>query len=526
MSFHAATAAQAMYRAGKPDEALAVAARILADNPYEVEAHMTVALVMLRRNAVAETLDSLKKCVAARPAEWVLERMRQDFTANGRPPLQRDMAFKLGAYFRSNLGELGPSLPSEHRRATHEYMNLVGTSYVRSFGGSPAFFPVFIGMGPTMLMMTEAQAAVTHRKFHENLKRLDLSRNTMLVVGGDPYYRVIELQKSQADRPGGVATDEDFALMDLVAERHGPILADAQAQVTGKLMLLAATPTHNDLMNQLCVRLNTRLKAMCEAAGVIFIDWWDELADPVSGHLKDEYCANAYPGDIHFSLPTTKRFMELLKADGLFSEAVVPSCAFEWSHVFECQVEASERTRIWCEPNVTPRNAFQSHKIASSHLSTRLAELLTCLGAQYADQTFLMVNVRDGFMPVIVPPQVHAGCLALTDTAENLQVGQAVLDFYGRPDVRLKLSDDLSVVEGRSFGQVVLLVHPDTVGEDERRCNEVLARIGATPSIIVGTPFPERLGALNLGQRQTNLINISNRHVPEQWRNYAIVVVR
>jgi len=525
MSFHSTAAAHAMYRAGRPDEALNAAGKILADNPYAVEAQMTVALIMLRRNAVAETIEALRKCVAVRPAEWVLERMRQDFQAQGRPPLQRDMAFRLGGFLRSHLNPLGPALPPEHRRARHEFMNVVGTSYVRSFGGAPAFFPVFIGMGPTMLMMTEAQAAVTRRKFLENLKRVDPSRNTMLVVGGDPYYRVVELQKSGAPRPDG-ATEEDLALMDAVAERHAGILADAKEMITGKLMLLGATPTYSKLMDQLCARLNSRLKALCDEAGVIFLDWWDELADPATGHLKAEYSANAYPADVHFSLATTKRFMELLKADGLFGEDVEPSSAYEWSHVFECQVESTEKTRLWCEPSVTPRNAFQSHKVASSHLNGRVGDLLTCLAAQHPDQTFLMVNVRDAFLPVTVPPQVHAGCLAFTDTDDNLRVGQAVLDFHGRSDVRLALPDRFDMLDGRSFSQVALLIHPDSVEADERRCNEALRRMGASPSIIVATPFPERIGALDLGQRAVNTIGVSNRHIPEQWRNYAVSVVR
>jgi hypothetical protein len=525
MDFFAPAAAQALYRTGKPDEALTALAPVVAANPHDAEAHMTMALIMLRRNAVAETIASLKACALSRPGEWIVERMRRDFQTHGRPPLQKDMAFRLGSFLRSNLNVLGPALPPERRRARHEFMNVVGSSYVRSFGGSPAFFPLFIGMGPTMLLLSEAAAAVTRRKFRENLKRVDASRNTMLIVGADPYYHVTGLQKAGAQRPDG-AMPEDFAMMDAVAQRHAAILADAKELITGKVILLGTTPTHNDLMNVLSIHLNARLKALCESMDVAFVDWWDELTDPATKRFRDDYCAHAYPGDVHFTLKATRRFMELLKEEGLFSEAVEPSSAYEWSHVFECAVDASEKTRLWSEPSVTPKNAFQSHKVASSHLNGHIADLLTILAAQQPDQTSLMVNVREGFLPVAVPGQVHAGCLAFTDTEANLQVGRQVLDFYGRTDIQLEPELAFPMLDDRRFSEVVLLIHPDSFEADERRANEVLGRLGAAPSIIIGTPLPERMSALNLDGRTPGMFSISNRHIPEQWRNYAIGIIR
>lgn len=525
MDFFAPAAAQALYRAGKDDDALEDLRLVVAGDPYNADAHLTLAMLMLRRNAVAETIASLKACVALRPAEWIVERIRRDFQTRGRPPLQKDMAFRLGSFFRSSLNALGPALPPERRRADHEFMNVVGSSYVRSFGGSPAFFPLFIGMGPTMLLTSPAAAAVTRRKFSENLKRVDVARNTMLITGADPYYYVQGLQKAGDDRPNGAAS-EDFAMMDDVAARHAPILADAQALICGKLMLLGATPTHNEVMNVLSIHLNAKLKVLCETLGVTFLDWWSELADPATGRFRDDLCANAYPGDVHFTLQATKRFMELLKAEGLFGASVQPSSTYEWSHVFECTVDASEKTRLWSEPSVTPKNAFQSHKIASSHLNAHIADLLTALAVQQPDQTFLMVNVREAFLPVSVPGQTHAGCMAFTDTEDNLHVGRQVLDFYGRTDIQLEVEGAIRLLDGRRFSEVVLLIHPDSFEADERRCNEVLGRLAGSPSIIIGTPFPDRMGALQLGDRTPAMFGISNRHIPEQWRNYAVGVIR
>ena len=346
----------------------------------------------------------------------------------------------------------------------------------------------------------------------------------MLVVGSDPYYHVIGLEKAGAQRPNG-ATEDDLALMDRVAERHGPILDDAKATFSGALMLLCATPTQNEVMNTLCRRVNERLQALCAEKGVMFLDWWDELADPVTGRLRDAYCANAYPGDIHFTLEATQRFMELLKVAGQFSAAVEPSCAYDWSHVFECSVDAGEKTRIWCEPKVTPNNAFKSHKIASAHLGGRVADLMVALSAGRRENTMLMVNVRDGFLPVTIPAQAGTGTVAFTETEADFQTAQMTLDFYGRTDVALMRSGVLPTYDARGVSQAVLQIHPDTVDADIERCNQAIARLGPVP-ILVGTPFPDRIGALNLGSRKINTFQVSNRHIPEEWRNYAVVLAR
>lgn len=523
MNYEPIEAAIVAYRSSRPDEAVAAADRAIGLNPFAAEAHLIKLLLAIRRRDVANVVESLRACLASRPAEWVVERLRLDFKAHGAPPLTRDIAFKLGAVLRSSLGVLGPAVPSNARRANHEFINVVGSSYVRSFGGHPAFFPLFIGMGPTMLLLTEHQAAITRRKFAENLKRVDPNRHTLLIAGSDPYYYVVNLQKTGTSRNN--ATEDDLTAMDAVAERHRAILSDAKSLMTAQTIFLGLTPTFDDHMNELCRHLNGRLRVICQEVGVVFLDWWDELMDPATGHLREDYSSKAYPGDIHFSLSCTHRFMELLKEDGFYSADVQPGSDFQWSHVFEANVEVSEKTRIWCEPSVTPRNAFQSHKVAASHLGGQVADLMTTICALRPDQTLAMVNVRDGYLPASVPPQMAVGCRAFTDTVQNQQVAQQVLDFYGRLDVLLSGPESLPSLEGCSFTVLALLLHPDSFEADEERCNEALARLAASPTVLIATPFPARLGNLKLGDRAARPINISNRHIPEAWREYSVALI-
>lgn len=518
-------APDALYRSNRHDEALALADQIIADNPFAAEALMTRALILIRRQEGAQAIQTLRKCMGARSAEWVLERMRRDFVAQGQPAMGRDMVVRLGGFLRGQLGPLGPALAPTNRRATDEFVNLLGTSYVRSFGGSPVFLPIFLGMGPTTLLLTEDEAQVTRRKFREHLKRLDTTRNTVLVVGGDPYYHAVRLRDANAPRPDG-PTAEDLNLMDKVAERHAGILADARAQLTGRVGLLATTPTPSQFVNALSRRLNAALAPVAQQAGVDLFDWWDEWADPATGLLREDYGANAYSGDIHFSIATTPIFLRLLKAAGYISPDASETCDFDWTHVFECNLDPSERTRIWCEPSVTPKNAVQSHKVAAAHLNGTVADLTTLLLAERQDQTLLVINVRDGFLPVAIPAQVHVGCLAITDTPQNHQVAQQVLDFFGRPDVRLETFGPTSAADGADFSRVVVLLHPDSFEADLERGKAMLARIQPAHSIIVATPHPERIPSFDLKGRSFLAFNISNRHIPEVWRDFSIAISR
>lgn len=512
------------YRRGDAAGALAHAEQVIASDPYAADAHLTSALVHLRSGAVADTVGSLKACLKSRSAEWVLERLRRDLLVRGARPLGRDMVLKVGGLLRSHLSPLGPPLPPQHRRASHEYVNVVGSSWVRSFGASTSLLPLFIGMGPAMLLLDEELAAVTRRKFAENLKRIDASRHTLLIAGSDPYYYVTNARKADAAWPAKT-TAADLAAMDAVAERHRSILKDAKARVTAKTVLLGLTPTFDAKINDLCRHLNARLQVLCAEMDVCFLDCWDMLLDPATGYLREDYAAKAYPGDIHFSTECLPLFLDLLQREGLLTPSAAAACDYDWTHVFEVQVDSSERTRIWSEPKVLPRNAFDSNKVAASHLGGVIADLLTAFATQRADQAYLMVNVRDGFMATALPPQTHSGCLAFTDTEMNLAAGQAVLDFYGRSDVRLERCDDLHLMDGQTFTQTLLMIHPDSVEDDERRCNEVLARLPPNAQIVIGTPQPTRIRALQLGPRQPYVFSISNRHIPEKWRNYAIAIL-
>jgi hypothetical protein len=524
--YKSSVAALQAYHVDDFDRALHLSRDVLQQNAHDAEAHLCIALVLLRRGTATQAIPHLRNCAALRSGDWLLERLRVELLERERFVLGKQDMVALGAFLRSILSPLSLPLQKDRRRADHDYVNVVGTSFVRSFGGNKAFFPLFIGMGPTMLLLNDEVASVTRRKFAENLKRVDPRRDTVLVLGGDCYYHVQNILKSRTGSEPD-ATPHDFAVIDAVAERHRPILADSQKLITGRVMLLCTTPTQNDLMNVLSLHLNRRLKEICDELGVEFLDWWNDLADPQTNRLADAHCANAYPGDIHFTLETTQVFMQRLKDLGSFGEAVTPRANFQWSHVFECEIDRAERTRLWSEPSVTPNNAFKSQKIAASHVGGKAADILVVLLAMRPRGPVAMINVREAYMPISVPPQVHSGIVALTDSVDNMHVGQMVIDFYGRTDIMLRQFDpqllkDLSDVQ---FGCLVAIIHPGSWDADVARINQTLERFPNRCPVVLMTPSIERANEIAFaGYEGAVAIPLGNRHIPEEWREYSLAV--
>ena len=313
--------ALAVFRAGNVAEALAIADGVLADDPCSADAILTRAMIRLARGAMKDAIPDLRAAAELRSGEWLLERLRVELMARSRLSFPLEDAMKLGGLLRSRCHRIGPITGPARRTADHEFVNIVGTSFVRSFGGNTCFFPVFVGMGPGMLLLSDEASAITRNKMLENLKRVD----TFAADGADDRQRRLlphRKHPQDAAAPSAPVSEEDYALMELVAERHRPLLAAAKKLLKGRLLLLCSTPTQEHRVNVLSHHLNQHLATVCRETGVEFLDWWADLADPVTDRLADKYSAKAYPGDIHFTLETTGLFVKRLQEIGVLTAKV------------------------------------------------------------------------------------------------------------------------------------------------------------------------------------------------------------
>lgn len=252
------------------------------------------------------------------------------------------------------------------------------------------------------------------------------------------------------------------------------------------------------------------------------------MAEAETNLLRGDLSANAFPEDIHFSLSITGLFIDKLRALGVLDERALPKQDFEWSHVFECEIEASEKTRIWPEPSVSPNNAFRSHKIAAAHLGGRL-DLMVALLALQVSPSLLVVNSRDAWLPTNVPNHVVAGARRPRQIRPpNLGLGQMVLDFYGRSDVVLVQQEPAALhrLQGVGLASVVLCLHPDSYTADVERARQVMQCVSKPQHVIVMTPFPDRLNELaGMGFGSITLAKIGHRHIPEQWHETAVAML-
>jgi hypothetical protein len=516
--------ALAVFRAGNVAEALAIADGVLADDPCSADALLTRAMIRLARGAMKDAIPDLRAAAELRSGEWLLERLRVELMARSRLSFLLEDAMKLGSLLRSRLSPVGPVLSPARRTADHEFVNIVGTSFVRSFGGNTCFFPVFVGMGPGMLLLSDEASAITRNKMLENLKRVDLSRPTVLTIGSDAYYHIENILKMRKN-PSAPVSEEDYALMELVAERHRPLLAAAKKLVKGPLLLLCSTPTQEHRVNVLSHHLNQHLATVCRETGVEFLDWWADLADPVTDRLADKYSAKAYPGDIHFTLETTGLFVKRLQDIGVLTVKVPAAVNYEWSHVFECDIGVGEKTRIWCEPNVSPNNAVKSHKIASSHVYGKLADLLTAMLIASGPQSALYVNVREGYLPTVLPAALISRSVALTRSANDARLARAVLDFWGRSDVALRHLEPgvTQTIAGFEPSLVVGATYPETREEDIAAINGILAAERRARMLALLLIDPADAARIDLkGYQLQAKVLVGHRYVPPAWQQTTL----
>jgi len=516
------------FRSGKAGEALQITNAILADDPNSADTLLTRATILMSAGNIKDAIADLKSASDLRSPEWVFERLHSQFLSRTTVNLSTEHALKLGAFMRQRLSALGPVLPPARRRADHGYINVVGASLVRSFGGHTCFLPIFVGMGPGMLLLTDDTARISIHKLIENLKRIDLTRPTIITIAADGYYHlenILKLRKSAA----APLDEADFAVMEQVAERHRTLLVAARKLVTGRLMLLGITPAPDDRLNVLSHHLNKHLSRVCGEVGVDFLDWWTDLADPVTDRLASQYCANAYPGDIHFSLETTPVFLDKLKAIGVLDPALESKRNYEWSHVFEYDVGVGEKTRIWSEPSVSPNNATKSHKIAASHVYGRVADLLTTTFLASGPASAIYVNVRDGYLPTILPASLVSRSVALTASPLDAGMARAVLDVCGRTDslVREQTPGVLNEIAGFEPSILIGATFPDTQSADLDAINAALAAVAGPSVAAILTIDPAEIGRVSLaGYQLWARVLIGHRFLPEAWQKATVFIVR
>jgi hypothetical protein len=504
---------------------------LIARHPGSGDGHYFAFLALLGQGQPSAAFEQLTLAARLRSLDWLLERLRADLPRCNLGPRQ---AFAVGATLRRLAPVLGESRDARGDEHDHEYVNVVGASVARCFGYDSVFFPVMVGAGNNLLATTDEAAAILRADTMAIVRRLDPRRHLVLIASPEPHCHVQNIGPHcrffetdpalplEEQRIRGV----DVGRMEAAAGRYVPFLAELCDAIAGGVTVLATPPTFWPNINQLVRVYNARLGQVCRRVGVGFLDLYEEFSDPATGCMKPTISANGMEKDSHFNaagLALVKR--ALTRAGVLRDPRRADRLDYDWTNVFDFQILPREPSRIWCEPNVQPANALQSQKIASTFVANRLADYLVFRLATCPDGSLLLLNARDGLLPVITPMPVKAEAVAVSVRETDYRALRRVLAFAGRADVwPLRAAEARRrSVELQHADLAAVCFYPDTTGEEEDTVLDLL-RAFRPRTVLVSTPagtHAARLAAL--GYRIVATQDIGNKIIHEKWRSFAIV---
>jgi hypothetical protein len=431
-------------------------------------------------------------------------------------------AAQLGKALMGLCPRLGPPLVAR-RPARARSITVMGTSHVRFFGVHDVFFPLFIGMGPNTLCLTQQSHEVARRKILANLARVDRDADLILDLGAEPFYHVQNILET---RPGQEAevTPDDLACMAATAGRYETLLGEVRDRLRGRLIFFNVLPTHDPIGNALSLVLNDHARTICGRLGIGFLDIWDTLLDPASGGLRRELAAKAYNDDTHLSEEAIPIVLDALRRMGVAVEDTVADCDPVWRHVYAFPVTEGGATRIWCEADVIPANAFRSEKVAASFVANAALEVLLPIIAAHPSARVLMLNVKDGFLPITLPPASAAQVIGVCDSVRALHAAERVAAFAGRDDIALVADSEVLQVRlaGRSFDLTIVAVHPASVERDLARSGMLLSGVTPGAVCVIGPADLFRTQQIPRKLATRRFYPLGNRHLAGKWQDYGL----
>ena len=523
------TSVRARLLSGEWQDAVPLANEMLQHFPGSGDAAYALFIAKLASGQADMTI--FKQAVAGRSADWVVRMLRDDL-----PGLCQDdpqWRARMGKFFRSLLPILDAGRHKAGDQADQGYVNAVGTSIIRTFGSNPIYFPLFIGMGNTLIGVTEQSATQMVEKYIENIRRLDLTRPLLVAAGVEPFVHVtnyppfcVSFPKPDDGTPlGEVALrPQDIALMQTCAVRYRPILAEIRRLMpNGSVTMLCSTPTLYRNVNVLAQHFNAHLRVLCGQYDIPFLDVSPRLTDPVTNLFRQEYSAGAFEGDHHINSAGLAIITEELCRMGFLPEEAKSLPDYAWSNVFNFSVVCSEVTRIWCEPEVSPNNALRSPKIACSFIGEGALDLFVVESLRRAADSLLLFNVRDGFIPVNLPRPLKGECVSVSLTERDYLSARRVLAFAGRFDVLpIRPERIIEAPSNAAFDGALAMIYPNSLESDVESAKAFFAKVDMK-WLFVAAPEnadPSWVEDSGMGLRET--LSLGNSHIHPDWRGFSI----
>ena len=494
--------------------------RTLVRDGDDADARACLAMSELRLGNHKMATKYLKQAAKYRPDDWLIGVLRRHL-----PDIELglDAMFHLGRFINQTLPILGPI--QENGSLPDHVINVIGSSHVRSFGAHRIFFPVFIGIAHTTTLLTDTLFAATRAKLLTNLARMDGSRDLLVILGSDPRLHWNNEFGTRETNTSAI-TDHDRACMHQCALRYKDLLEEIMRNVAGRVVLYNGLPTFESGVNQLTVLLNTELREICSNIGAGFLDIYDSLIVPELGILRREYAARAFQGDMHLNAAAIPVVVEALAGMGIVPPEIPFEDEFEWSHVYRFPVGDGEQTRIWCEPDVSPSNALESDMFAASWIGWRALTFVSPYFIARDPVRLLVINVREGFLPLNIPAVFIDRCVAVTETAQRLEMARNIAHFSGRPDIEFTLHTPGTTCAsaGGSHDWAIAIIHPASRAEDCARAREILGNATADTLLLLATDTGIAREFSGLGYTFGEAIPIGRKQLSDTWRESCVVM--
>lgn len=405
------------------------------------------------------------------------------------------------------------------------FLNVLGTSHARSFGANSYYLPIFAGIGRTMLVLTEESFRLTREKVSQNLRRLDKSQDIMLILGGEPrlHYENFLNTRSQS---GGYLSDDDFQLMDLVGQRYMEIAKEVETQVNGKVAIYNVLPTFDPKVNLLTERLNKEIALLCTGSSILFVNVINDLMDSKTGGIREEFTAHAYEGDFHLGIKALPVITDKFKELGLVPDYASTANDFDWNYVFTFQFSPHEPSRIWCEPNVSPNNAFSSWKIAATFVAGRAIEyIIGHFVFNNMVQNITFINSMEGFLPLHFPLGISNSLKAVSLNDKENAMAVRIANIMGRHDCHFTIVNQEAAAPINEKEMLVYTILPHQADDQRKVFNSFMSRNEFKYCVVIA-PDNGYINRLSInGWKLVDGMEIGNHHLQPEWQKMVIFLL-
>lgn len=308
------------------------------------------------------------------------------------------------------------------------FVYCLGDSHVRPMSADPGFLPLFVGAGRQNCFITEAHAEVAQDRIFRNFRRLDHDKPVILIFG-EPDVRFYLENQFDARTLGGPDARSYIAAC---AARYLRVIDALGQTFANPLFVSGVVPRPHAAYNALAREYNRLLRAALATRREPFVDFWDEIVEGPDGPLRSQFSADG----IHLNHRVAPLLRGLLEGHGLTLDPK-PAAHFAWSYFYRIDFDGEHNTRIWGDARLNS----ESPEFAASQIARDAAERLVELVPADLKKGALVVNCREGLVPLALPENRASPIIGIDRSPERTILSRRLTRFADRSDIDTRCAD-------------------------------------------------------------------------------------